>query len=886
MNFVTPSALPTLVALAAALAGVDASKCNPRPPASSLSASTTKGAYATSPVPGSYTPSASTKSTTSQSNHASSSLTTTIASLSGGTTTTGATGSSSTASSISAATDTSNTYSLSSSSSSSSSLSLASSATSLSGSLSSTISTTESSTTLSETATSSSASSESQSSTSTGTESLASSSTISESVASSLTVSASTSETAATTFNTADYTFYEVTLPIVFTSTAASALPITSTYSLEVTPTGTPPCVIDVDTVTTETLRLADNAGNRFVPKNGGIGVLEESDFPGFGHTEDPTGQLAKDNEAYYDSIKYHLESVGPNTFDLATTVRGQKAYVAYSKSTGKVSTVAASSNGSSGDTVTRIFSFTCEGRLVIYAPDRTAMTWKVGEDGISTVVVPGRPDKSKEILFTTDKAPTGSNSVTSGTRRRSPNHAMLDLTRRMSPYTDGAYPRVPSVPANMHAKRRAGATDMTANGCGSGSTSSWIPQLEFGQCCDNHDYCYANCASGPAEHCAQSNLIYCYQGQFENCNVAFYNCMQDTVCAKYSWWSSPIKRGACKFSATFYAAVVSTFLGGNAFKDTTARQCGAYCQDGSPYCGGNSAILATAVPAGLCVLQATAFKEKWWFCLLAKAYKGMIADKTRSDLDTISEDGFSAPPWYKNGNGAITFKPEPVFESDSGKAAKILALERRAMTLGQTITLCPSASYELTFVGVVMSIGSIDVYLKGSGDISMQLLSKPLSGLLYSGGPAHPYVGFGPVPFTAPASAETFITMDLQIVLSGNRIRPGLAWIDNRRWSFTDLPSALVMKVAKLQEASFGRKLSPRRSTTSSTDLFDEKMLRYSRIDIYEGTTANSFTYDHRIEKIEGPVRSPVHKLDTAGSVVGSVTTSESPVLYAKYYI
>ncbi|KXJ89499.1 hypothetical protein Micbo1qcDRAFT_196797 [Microdochium bolleyi] len=43
---------------------------------------------------------------------------------------------------------------------------------------------------------------------------------------------------------------------------------------------------------------------------------------------------------------------------------------------------------------------------------------------------------------------------------------------------------------------------------------------------------------------------------------------------------------------------------------------------------------------------------------------------------------------------------------------------------------------------------------------------------------------------------------------------------------------------------------------------------------------TALSDTYDHRIEKIEGPVRSPVHKLDTAGSVVGSVTTSESPVL------
>ncbi|KXJ89700.1 hypothetical protein Micbo1qcDRAFT_176918 [Microdochium bolleyi] len=50
--------------------------------------------------------------------------------------------------------------------------------------------------------------------------------------------------------------------------------------------------------------------------------------------------------------------------------------------------------------------------------------------------------------------------------------------------------------------------------------------------------------------------------------------------------------------------------------------------------------------------------------------------------------------------------------------------------------------------------------------------------------------------------------------------------------------------------------------------------------------TQAKLSTYDHRIEKIEGPVRSPVHKLDTAGSVVGSVTTSESPVLlYPSYH-
>ena len=39
--------------------------------------------------------------------------------------------------------------------------------------------------------------------------------------------------------------------------------------------------------------------------------------------------------------------------------------------------------------------------------------------------------------------------------------------------------------------------------------------------------------------------------------------------------------------------------------------------------------------------------------------------------------------------------------------------------------------------------------------------------------------------------------------------------------------------------------------------------------------------TYDHRIWKTRGPVRSPLAKPDTAGLVVGSVTISESLVLY-----
>ena len=44
---------------------------------------------------------------------------------------------------------------------------------------------------------------------------------------------------------------------------------------------------------------------------------------------------------------------------------------------------------------------------------------------------------------------------------------------------------------------------------------------------------------------------------------------------------------------------------------------------------------------------------------------------------------------------------------------------------------------------------------------------------------------------------------------------------------------------------------------------------------------TLYSSTYDHSSWRTEGPVRSPEHKPRSAGLVVGSVTTSESPVLY-----
>ncbi|KAK2123769.1 hypothetical protein NOF04DRAFT_1017506 [Fusarium oxysporum II5] len=44
---------------------------------------------------------------------------------------------------------------------------------------------------------------------------------------------------------------------------------------------------------------------------------------------------------------------------------------------------------------------------------------------------------------------------------------------------------------------------------------------------------------------------------------------------------------------------------------------------------------------------------------------------------------------------------------------------------------------------------------------------------------------------------------------------------------------------------------------------------------------TPPSVTYDHTYQRTRDPVRSPIDKLVRGGLVVGSVTTSESPLLY-----
>ncbi|KXJ96287.1 hypothetical protein Micbo1qcDRAFT_170134 [Microdochium bolleyi] len=405
------------------------------------------------------------------------------------------------------------------------------------------------------------------------------------------------------TFDPEHYTFYEVTLPITFQATP-STVQATSTFTLTIDQTAPPSCVVDSSSLATVTLRLGDNAGNQFVPKAAAvsgrgdrIGVVEASDFPSFGATSDPGGTLAERNLQYFKSIGYKLVPASGGRYDLTTTLGGRTKFVGYSQQSRDVVLVDASvPTGSTGDVVTSVFGFSCEGRLSLRSLSGTTMTWRIGPDGVNTMMIDGTPDDAADILFTTTAEPTEDISPTATNKRRGDNSSRFaeleydsessQLLRRMSPFTDGWYPRLPSTPANMFSRGMIGARPMSYNGCGSGSTRAWIPQLGFGKCCNMHDYCYDNCATGKVELC---NNDYCAPGQWESCNYLFYRCMQDTVCSDISWFWHPIDRSLCDFEAKFYVAVVSTYKGGDAFKEATAARCGAYCQNGAPFCGGGS---------------------------------------------------------------------------------------------------------------------------------------------------------------------------------------------------------------------------------------------------------------------------------------------------------
>ncbi|KAK9783806.1 hypothetical protein SCAR479_00365 [Seiridium cardinale] len=378
-------------------------------------------------------------------------------------------------------------------------------------------------------------------------------------------------------------TYHGVELP-TFTTTFDSGHAPTTTEIYSITQTPSTSCVIDSSSLD-QPFRIATNNSVPLIPKNERIGLLEDADFPG---TDEAV------NEAFFNNLPtftFRATADGPvGYYDLAATINSTMVYVSLDPTTLEVHTTPTSSNGQfnvSRGLITSIFSFSCDGRVLI-SDEHTDYAWRLGSDGINTVMTVGTPADTHRFLIVSEKSPVAASKAEGNFDKRSLSlrhrrfAAISSLERRISPYTDGAVPRVPDSPPDLVSKPRPGARAMRSNGCGSGSTSSWIPQLDFGTCCDNHDFCYDNCQSGTVEDCHNE---YCSPGEFERCNDKFYDCMHDTACSQYSW-EHPVQRSTCILEAKFYHFAVSHF-GAGPFKSATSDRCGVYCPNGNALCHG-----------------------------------------------------------------------------------------------------------------------------------------------------------------------------------------------------------------------------------------------------------------------------------------------------------
>ncbi|KAF7531367.1 hypothetical protein G7054_g8938 [Neopestalotiopsis clavispora] len=565
------------------------------------------------------------------------------------------------------------------------------------------------------------------------------------------------------------------------------------------------------------TFKIATSDTIPLIPKNGRIGILEATDFPvqGTGDQTEEDEEKAAQNQDYFNNLpafRFQMTTTGSSDYyDLVTTVEGSEIYVALDVGTLEIHTSATSQNDPNG-LVTGIFTFSCDGHIEVNYLG-IDYTWSVGPDKVNTVLVAGSPSDGEHILLVPTTMPPGydesyTSDATGTLSRRHPRYAgMPELHRRNSPWTDGQLPRVPSSPANLYSYKRDGARDMESNGCGSGSTAGWIPQLNFGHCCDLHDYCFDNCYGGnPREKCTDD---YCSPSSWEGCNSAFYNCLHGSICSQYSWIWFTIRRAACECAASFYAWVVTTHFGADAFKEANSERCDAYCPGGNPLCHGQcltyagndnnncggcdykcntgahyecqsghgAACVCNDDQCGnLCVdLQAHPRNcgSCGHVCSTGYCFEGQCVDvsglATSTDsapvcypTDAVKNGGFdtldsnnNASPWELSNDDTshkVIYGPSSLATSQPNNAA-IYNLDDTGFVGGvylrQNLTLCPGTTYELTFTLATMDF---DATYKNEWGILLRTANRELGAIFLSYSDSTPQ-GYGPYPFTIPTA-------------------------------------------------------------------------------------------------------------------------------------
>lgn len=170
---------------------------------------------------------------------------------------------------------------------------------------------------------------------------------------------------------------------------------------------------------------------------------------------------LVLNPDSYYDLV---LEDPKNGNLFLARDASGN---ILLSKKSSKGQTLTKIDNQ---NVVTTIWTASCDGRMAV-GTTTTQYVWAVS--GLYTVAQTGDASAAKPFILIAKTTTSSKN-------------------KKRNEYQDGAYHRCIEQPRPLVAdtavtpKRPA-----QSNGCGSGSTAAWVPDLDFGHCCDGHDLCY-----------------------------------------------------------------------------------------------------------------------------------------------------------------------------------------------------------------------------------------------------------------------------------------------------------------------------------------------------------------------------------------------------------
>jgi hypothetical protein len=238
------------------------------------------------------------------------------------------------------------------------------------------------------------------------------------------------------------------------------------------------------------------------------IAPKSEAEFKAMGPIED------------FKFTSFVLVSSASGLFDLVTN-ESPRQYVA-KKSDGLVTLIDQPTNGA--QLATTIFDVTCEGRITVLIGSQH-YTWTMRESDSVMEAADGTPD----TMYTL------------------PDSSAATKRRRRNKSQEGAAPRCNAYPSPLDAREFPGRRDNNPNKCGSSSFK--VPDLSFGNCCDQHDNDYDDCSK-----------------TFEEGNDRFRSCMRGSGCDSLNHWYSYLPYVACLRTADFYYSVVASWAGQIAF--------------------------------------------------------------------------------------------------------------------------------------------------------------------------------------------------------------------------------------------------------------------------------------------------------------------------------